>query len=100
MTRTLAYHWGRKGVTINALAPGTIETTGVRAEEFAHADIDNYEAVAVREIPAQRLGTTDEIASICMFLCSPAARHINGAAIVADGGLYASSWTMLKNPNL
>ncbi len=47
MTRSLAYYWARKGVTINALAPGTIATAGVREEEFAYSDIENYEAVAV-----------------------------------------------------
>jgi NAD(P)-dependent dehydrogenase (short-subunit alcohol dehydrogenase family) len=98
MTRSLAYYWARKGVTINALAPGTIATAGVREEEFAHSDIENYEAVAVKDIPAHRLGETSEVAGICAFLCSPAARYINGASIIADGAYYMDNWTPMLDP--
>ena len=100
MTRSLAYYWARKGVTINALAPGTIETAGVREEEFAHSDIENYEAVAIRDIPTHRLGTIDEVAATCVFLCSPAARYINGASIIADGGYYLDTWTPMLDPEV
>jgi NAD(P)-dependent dehydrogenase (short-subunit alcohol dehydrogenase family) len=100
MTRSLAYYWARKGVTINALAPGTIATAGVREEEFAYSDIENYEAVAVKDIPAHRLGETSEVASICAFLCSPAARYINGASIIADGAYYMDNWTPMLDPEV
>jgi len=100
MTRSLAYYWARKGVTINALAPGTVATAGVREEEFAYSDIENYEAVAIRDIPAHRLGTVDEVAAACVFLCSPAARYINGASIVADGGYYLDTWTPMLDPEV
>jgi NAD(P)-dependent dehydrogenase (short-subunit alcohol dehydrogenase family) len=100
MTRSLAYYWARKGVTINALAPGTIATAGVREEEFAYSDIENYEAVAVKDIPAHRLGETSEVAGICAFLCSPAARYINGASIIADGGYYMDNWTPMLDPEV
>jgi NAD(P)-dependent dehydrogenase (short-subunit alcohol dehydrogenase family) len=100
MTRSLAYYWARKGVTINALAPGTVATAGVREEEFAYSDIDDYEAVAVKDIPAHRLGETSEVAGICAFLCSPAARYINGASIIADGGYYLDNWTPMLDPEV
>ena len=100
MTRSLAYYWARKGVTINALAPGTIATAGVREEEFAYSDVADYEAVAVNDIPAHRLGETSEVAGICAFLCSPAARYINGASIVADGGYYTGNWTPMVDPEV
>jgi NAD(P)-dependent dehydrogenase (short-subunit alcohol dehydrogenase family) len=100
MTRSLAYYWARKGVTINALAPGTIATAGVREEEFAHSDVADYESVAVQDIPAHRLGDTAEVASICAFLCSPAARYINGASIVADGAYYTGNWTPMVDPEV
>jgi NAD(P)-dependent dehydrogenase (short-subunit alcohol dehydrogenase family) len=98
MTRSLAYYWARKGVTVNALAPGTISTAGMREEEFAYSDIDDYESVAVKDIPAHRLGETSEVAGICAFLCSPAARYINGASIIADGGYYQGNWTPMLDP--
>jgi NAD(P)-dependent dehydrogenase (short-subunit alcohol dehydrogenase family) len=98
LTRSLAYHWARRGVTVNALAPGTISTQGVREEEFAFADLADYEAQAVRDIPAHRLGTVEEVAAMVLFLCSPAARYVNGAAIVADGAYYLGHWTDLQDP--
>jgi len=100
MTRSLAYYWARKGVTINSLAPGTIATAGVREEEFAYSDIENYEAVAIKDIPAHRLGETSEVAGICAFLCSPAARYINGASIIADGAYYMDNWTPMLDPEV
>jgi len=100
MTRTLAYYLARKGVTINALAPGTIATAGVREEEFAYADLPDYEQQALRDIPAHRLGETDEVAAICAFLCSPAARYINGADLIADGGYSLDTWTPMLDPEV
>lgn len=98
MTRSLAYYWARKGVTINALAPGTVATRGVREEEFSHAEQNDYEAIAVRDIPAHRLADADEMAAISLFLCSPAARYINGAALIADGGQMLDNWTPMFDP--
>jgi NAD(P)-dependent dehydrogenase (short-subunit alcohol dehydrogenase family) len=100
LTRSLAYYFARKGVTINALAPGTVDTQGVREEEFAHADRDDYEAQTVADIPTHRLGTPDEVAAMSVFLCSPAARYINGAALVADGGYYLDTWTPMLDPEV
>jgi peroxisomal trans-2-enoyl-CoA reductase len=93
LTRTLANYWGRQGVTINALAPGSIGTEGLREKEYAQLETKDYEALQIRDIPAHRLGDRDEMAEIAAFLCSPAARYINGAAIVADGGQMVGNWT-------
>jgi len=98
MTRSLAYYWARHGVTINALAPGTVATAGVREEEFAHAETSDYEALAVKDIPTHRLADADEVAAITLFLCSPAARYINGASLIADGALYMENWTRFWDP--
>jgi NAD(P)-dependent dehydrogenase (short-subunit alcohol dehydrogenase family) len=98
MTRSLAYYWARHGVTINALAPGTVSTAGVREEEFSRAMQRDYEAIAVQDIPSHRLAEPEEIAAIVLFLCSPAARYINGASLIADGALYLSKWTDLLDP--
>jgi len=98
LTRSLAYYWARRGININALAPGTVSTRGVREEEFSAAEHSDYEAMAIRDIPAHRLADADEIAAITLFLCSPAARYINGATIVADGALSLASWTDMLNP--
>lgn len=98
LTKSLAYHWARHGITINALAPGTIATAGVREEEFAASDKTDIEEQIVREIPAQRLGAVEETAAMCVFLCSAAARYINGADIVVDGGISLGNWIPIHDP--
>lgn len=100
LTKSLAYYWARHGVTINALAPGTVSTAGVREEEFSRAEQSDYEALAVQDIPAHRLAEADEIAAIALFLCSPAARYINGATLIADGALFLSKWTDMWDPEV
>lgn len=100
LTRSLAYFWARHGVRVNALAPGTIETQGLREEEFKPAEIADYERLATADVPAGRLGTADEVAALTLFLCSPAARYVNGAALVADGALSVGNWTPLLDPTV
>jgi NAD(P)-dependent dehydrogenase (short-subunit alcohol dehydrogenase family) len=93
LTRTLAAYWARHNVTVNALAPGSIATEGLREREYAKLETPDYEPLQVQDIPAHRLGDPEEVAEICAFLCSPAARYINGAIIVADGGQTLGNWT-------
>jgi NAD(P)-dependent dehydrogenase (short-subunit alcohol dehydrogenase family) len=100
LTRSLAYYWARHGVRVNALAPGTIETQGLREEEFRPAEVADYERLATADVPAGRLGTADEVAALTVFLCSPAARYVNGAALVADGALSVGNWTPLLDPTV
>lgn len=98
LTRTLAYYWARKGVTVNALAPGSVATEGLREEEYAHAEVADYEQQTLKDIPAHRLGEASEVAATCVFLCSPAARYVNGAHLIADGGQYLDTWTPMLDP--
>jgi NAD(P)-dependent dehydrogenase (short-subunit alcohol dehydrogenase family) len=100
MTRSLAYYWARQGVTINALAPGTVATQGVREAEFKPMEQDDPEATSVADIPTHRLADPQEIAAVCMFLCSPAARYINGASLIADGAYYLGNWTPGFDPEI
>jgi NAD(P)-dependent dehydrogenase (short-subunit alcohol dehydrogenase family) len=94
MTRTMAPYLGYHGVTINAFAPGTIGTEGVQSNEFDKMGIDEERALEIADQvgPMRRMGRADEMAAIILFLCSPAARFINGADIVADGGEMRSNW--------
>ncbi len=92
LAKSLAFHWAKHNVTINSVAPGTINTAGVREEEFAASDKGDYEALATAAVPAGRLGEADETAALCVFLCSPAARYINGADLVVDGANFLANW--------
>ena len=82
MTRSLAYDWAPHGVTVNALARRFVATAGLREEVIRQ---DDYDTLAARDIPAQRLAESDEVAAVVLVLCSPGARYINDATIVADG---------------
>jgi NAD(P)-dependent dehydrogenase (short-subunit alcohol dehydrogenase family) len=93
MTRTLANYWARHNVTINAHAPGSISTEALREREYAQLSVENYEQLQVADVPAHRLGERAEMAEICAFLCSPAARYITGSVLTADGGQSIANWT-------
>ncbi len=93
LTRTLANYWGRHSVTVNALAPGNVDTTALHEKELAQAGFDDAsEAANLASVPAHRYASPAEVAELCAFLCSPAARFINGAVVVADGGQMLHNW--------
>jgi NAD(P)-dependent dehydrogenase (short-subunit alcohol dehydrogenase family) len=99
LTKTLAYYYARQGVTVNALAPGFVSTEGLQQKEFDPLEHDDFRSMATEDVPAGRLAETDEVAAIVAFLCSPAARYINGITLVADGALSLSNWTPWMDPN-
>jgi len=80
LTRTLAVEWARYGVTINAIAPGTIDT-----EALAQYDAASM-AEGVAKLPIPRMGTAHEVAELTAFLLSPAGSYITGALLPLDGG--------------
>ncbi len=94
MTRSMAPYLGYHGVTINAIAPGTIATPGMHENEVGQLGYSEQEwAVEAEAIgPMRRMGQADEVAALVLFLCSPGAGFVNGAAIVADGSESQSNW--------
>ena len=80
--RTLARELGPAGVTVNAVAPGRIDTERVR-EVYP----DGPSEADLAAIPARRLGATREIGDVVCFLASERAGYVNGATVVVDGGL-------------
>ena len=81
MTKTLAKELGRKGFTVNAVAPGFIKTAMTNAMP-AEMLVQMSSKVAV-----QRLGETSDIANAVLFLASDAASYINGTVLSVDGGI-------------
>ena len=85
LTKILANEWAAKGINVNAIAPGYIETANTEA---LRADPVRNKAILDR-IPAGRWGQADDIAGTAVFLCSPAAAYIHGAVLNVDGGWLA-----------
>ena len=78
-TKALAQEVARKGVTVNAVAPGFIKTDMVDGLD---------EAALKKDIPMNRFGAPEEVASLVVFLASRAASYITGETISVNGGLY------------
>lgn len=86
ITRCLAMEWAKDGIRINSVAPGPIE--GTEGMERL-APTPEAKARAAASVPMGRMGTVDEIADMCLFLSSDAARYVTGTVIPVDGGSTA-----------
>ena len=85
LTKIMANEWAARGINVNAIAPGYIETNNTEA---LRADPDRNKAILER-IPAGRWGKADDIAQTAVFLAAPAANYIHGAVLNVDGGWLA-----------
>ncbi len=85
VTRALANEWAGRGVNVNAIAPGYIETDNTRALQD---DRERYEAILAR-IPAGRWGQPADLAGAVVFLASAASDYVHGTVLAVDGGWLA-----------
>jgi 2-deoxy-D-gluconate 3-dehydrogenase len=85
ITRALCNEWAGRGINVNAIAPGYIETNNTEA---LRADPDRSAAILGR-IPAGRWGSPDDIGSAAVFLLAPASDYMHGAVVPVDGGWLA-----------
>jgi 3-oxoacyl-[acyl-carrier protein] reductase len=83
MTRSLAREVGGRGITINSVCPGVIETE--MTSQLPEAARERL----IAETPAARAGDPSEVAAVIRFLASEEAAYVNGAVIPVDGGLTA-----------
>ena len=83
-TRSLAYELAPYNVTVNAVAPGMIRT------KMTSGALKQREDQYLKQIPLGRIGSPDEVASLVVYLVSPAAAYITGQVIHVNGGMWMS----------
>jgi gluconate 5-dehydrogenase len=81
LTRELAASWGRKGIRVNAIAPGFFHS------RLADAVIDIYETAIQENSPIPRIGREGELKGAVVFLASDASSYVTGQTLVVDGGM-------------
>jgi 3-oxoacyl-[acyl-carrier protein] reductase len=82
MTRALAREVGSRGITVNCVAPGFIDTDMTRALN------EQQTQALLGQIPLSRLGQTDDIAACVAYLASAAGAYVTGTTIHVNGGMY------------
>jgi NAD(P)-dependent dehydrogenase (short-subunit alcohol dehydrogenase family) len=97
LTRHLAFDYGRRGVRVNAICPGGVDTpmlraAGARAAASPEASAARARALAAYQffMPIQRLSTADEQAAAILWLLSDDASYVNGVSLDVNGGLYVA----------
>jgi 2-dehydro-3-deoxy-D-gluconate 5-dehydrogenase len=85
LTKALCNEWAGRGVTVNAVAPGYMDTD---LNSALLADPARREQISVR-IPAGRWGTPEDVGNVVVFLASPAAAYVHGQVLAVDGGWLA-----------
>ncbi len=81
-TKALARETGARGITVNTVAPGFIDTDMTRGLP------DEHKEALLKQIPLNRLGQAEEIAAAVLFLASPGAAYITGETLHVNGGMY------------
>jgi len=99
-TRVTAVLYAAKGVRLNCVVPGLMDTPLVRrlADKYAGGDLDGFRAHRNNQVPMGRMGDGWDVAHAVLFLASDEARYVTGTELVVDGGLTAASRRAARSP--
>ena len=95
LAKVLSIEYGPRGIRVNSMSPGRIDTDRVRSNDARRAErtgaaVEDVKSEAERQIPLRRYGEPPEIGRVGAFLLSDAASYVNGAAVQVDGGLVTA----------
>jgi len=91
LTRALAVEWAKRGVRVNAVAPGHVRTPMLDYSLQIGSVTEETVAARTQRIPMGRYAEPGEIASVILFLCSPAASYVTGETIWVDGAITVNA---------
>ena len=91
LTRALAVEWAKRGVRVNAIAPGHVRTPMLDYSLKIGSVTQETVAARTQRIPMGRYAEASEIASAILFLCSPAASYITGETLCVDGAITVNA---------
>ena len=94
LTQQMALEWGPHGIRANAVAPGLIDA-GMSEPIYADPDIRQRRS---DRVPLGRLGRSDDVAAVVLFLLSEAAGYVTGTEVLVDGGVTMSVISTLPRP--
>ncbi len=100
LVRNLAVELGPRGITVNSVVPGSVETDSMKYA-IDHAP-EGYAEAILRSIPLGRHGRPEDVAAMIAFLCSASAAYVTGASLTIDGGVSAGGgpWVALQSDSL
>ena len=93
LTRSLALEWAKHNITVNAVAPGFVDTKGFKEELVGNKQL--LEKIK-QEVPLKRFAAPQEIADAVTYLTSDAASYITGQTLVIDGGCVIINWPSIN----
>ena len=88
LTKVAAMELGHKGIRVNSVHPGGVDTVMSNHDNRARSDVDK----AYGEVPMQRIGGPEEVAAASLFLASDDSSYMNGAELVVDGGMTVGTY--------